>query len=224
MTKYTNISRPGCWAYPDMLQVGNLQGPLAEVESRSHFGGCAHSVHACSPPAACCCTTHRPVVTRACAVFWHDVSRWCIVSSPLILGLDLTNETALGAVWEFITNTEAIKVNQAWAGDPGRLLNLSTAGPPDREGSSATVNVWAKALPEGELALLAINMGTVASTAVPVDLLAAAGFAGCGKRGCTARDVWGCKAAPAVGGGVWTAPALGAHDSAFVVLTSNKKH
>ena len=32
------LSRPGCWAHPDMLEVGNIQGPRAYTESRSHFG------------------------------------------------------------------------------------------------------------------------------------------------------------------------------------------
>jgi len=33
------ISRPGCWAFPDQLEVGNFPpGPLAFVESRTHFG------------------------------------------------------------------------------------------------------------------------------------------------------------------------------------------
>ena len=34
------ISRPGCWAYPDMLEVGNFNsGAIAHAESRTHFGG-----------------------------------------------------------------------------------------------------------------------------------------------------------------------------------------
>ena len=33
---------------------------------------------------------------------------WCIVSSPLILGLDLTNSTNLERVWPIIANREAI--------------------------------------------------------------------------------------------------------------------
>jgi len=32
------VSRPGCWAFPDMLEVGNFEGDKAFVESRSHFG------------------------------------------------------------------------------------------------------------------------------------------------------------------------------------------
>ena len=51
-----------------------------------------------------------------------------IVSSPLIiLGFDLTNTTVLNDVMPYVGNEEAIAVNQIWAGDPGRLLPLSTA-------------------------------------------------------------------------------------------------
>ena len=35
-----NLSYPGCWAYPDMLQVGVRQG-LNEVETKSHFNSWA---------------------------------------------------------------------------------------------------------------------------------------------------------------------------------------
>ena len=47
---------------------------------------------------------------------------WCIVSSPLILGLDLTDTPRVTAVWDIITNTEAISVNQEWEGQPGQLV------------------------------------------------------------------------------------------------------
>lgn len=36
--RFLNVSRPGCWGFPDMLECGNLAGPLAAVESRTHFG------------------------------------------------------------------------------------------------------------------------------------------------------------------------------------------
>jgi hypothetical protein len=88
------LAHPGCWAYPDMLEVGNL---AAFEESRTHFGA------------------------------------WCIVSSPLILGHDITNDTITDAVWEIIANKEAIAVNQNWAGSPGRLVRSwfpSTPPPP----------------------------------------------------------------------------------------------
>uniref|UniRef100_A0A7S3LNX9 Alpha-galactosidase n=1 Tax=Aplanochytrium stocchinoi TaxID=215587 RepID=A0A7S3LNX9_9STRA len=80
------LSRPGCWAYPDMLEVGIK---LSYEESRSHFGA------------------------------------WCIVSSPLILSHDLNDKRITDSIWDIITNTEAIEVNQAWAGHPGTTFSRS---------------------------------------------------------------------------------------------------
>eukprot|EP00039_Didymoeca_costata_P010421 m.140153 g.140153 ORF g.140153 m.140153 type:complete len:560 (+) comp14820_c0_seq2:34-1713(+) len=77
------VSRPGCWAYPDMLEVGRVQGPMSW--NRAHFGA------------------------------------WCIVSAPLVLGLELTS-TNLQPIIDIIANKEALAVNQAWAGHPGTLL------------------------------------------------------------------------------------------------------
>lgn len=42
---------------------------------------------------------------------------WCIVSSPLILGYDVTNDSVTKAVWPIISNREAIAVNQQWEGE-----------------------------------------------------------------------------------------------------------
>jgi hypothetical protein len=39
---------------------------------------------------------------------------WCIVSSPLILSHDLTNDTTMNAVWAIISNREALAVNAAY--------------------------------------------------------------------------------------------------------------
>ena len=47
---------------------------------------------------------------------------WCIVSSPLILSHDMTNDTISDAIWPIIANAEAIAVNQAWAGESGTLF------------------------------------------------------------------------------------------------------
>lgn len=84
------LSFPGCWAYPDMLEVGCAHGPggdhdpgLTAEETRAHFGA------------------------------------WCIVSSPLTLSHDVTNGTISDAIWPVIANPEAIAVNQAWAGHSG---------------------------------------------------------------------------------------------------------
>ena len=83
---WLRLSRPGCWAYLDMLEVGNPPGGTGEQPGfenahswRAHFGA------------------------------------WAIVSSPLILSFDLTNSTKLAAVWPFISNREAIAINQVTA-------------------------------------------------------------------------------------------------------------
>ena len=48
---------------------------------------------------------------------------WCIVSAPLILGYDLTNQQVGDRVWDIITNTEALAVSQSWNGHPGMLIS-----------------------------------------------------------------------------------------------------
>ena len=89
------LSYPGCWAYPDMLEVmqTNSQGKmplLSPIESRSHFG------------------------------------MWAILSSPLILGFDVTNATLMDAAWPFITNKDVVAVNQQWSGFSGSIFYSST--------------------------------------------------------------------------------------------------
>ena len=46
---------------------------------------------------------------------------WCIVSAPLVLGMDLTDEK-LAPVLDVIGNKNALKVNHAWDGHPGSLV------------------------------------------------------------------------------------------------------
>ena len=50
---------------------------------------------------------------------------WCIVSSPLTLSHDLTNDTIMDTVWPIIANREALAVNDAWVGDAGVLVKKS---------------------------------------------------------------------------------------------------
>ena len=90
----TPLSRPGCWAYPDMLEVGRIAvgGQMHFGWNRAHFGA------------------------------------WCVVSAPLILGLDVTQPSLVAPVIDIITNPEAIAVNQAWAGHPGALVWSALGG------------------------------------------------------------------------------------------------
>lgn len=85
-----NLSKPGCWAYPDMLEVG-CHGGLSFFEARSHF------------------------------------SAWSIVSSPLVLSMDVNDDAVMDQVWEIVSNKEIIAVNQAWAGHSGSPFKQSDA-------------------------------------------------------------------------------------------------
>ena len=70
---------------------------------------------------------------------------WAIVSSPLILGVDLTDDSKLLEAWPTISNVEVIAVNQQWAGHPGYhvrsftppSVGLSFVVPAECNGSSA---------------------------------------------------------------------------------------
>jgi len=90
------LSRPGAWAYPDMMEVGRMASVL---EDRAHFGA------------------------------------WVITSSPLILGYDLNDEATTDKVWDIITNREAIAINQAWAGHPGRQIKAWSPTAPVKLGN-----------------------------------------------------------------------------------------
>jgi len=162
------ISRPGCWAHPDMLEVGNLKGPNSFTQSRTHFGA------------------------------------WCIVSAPLYLSLDLTDDAKIDAVWEILSNKEAIAVNQAWHGHPGRLVK--DGGP---------WQLWAKRLADGAQAALLLNRGSseVDKVTVPLDMLSSELA-----KGATARDVWARRDMHLDNPSVWTVPRLNAYDSAFVIF------
>ena len=87
------MSGPGCWAYPDMLEVGvtgengKSEGGLSREEERTHLG------------------------------------LWQVLSSPLTLSFDLTNATLMDELWPLITNPEALSVSQSWHGHPGSLAD-----------------------------------------------------------------------------------------------------
>ena len=92
----SGMSRPGCWAYPDMLEIGvrgqndRSEGNLSFTEQRTHLG------------------------------------LWQIISSPLTLSFDLGNATLMDEMWPLITNPEALAVSQSWHGHSGSLAAEDT--------------------------------------------------------------------------------------------------
>eukprot|EP00927_Polykrikos_kofoidii_P061609 TRINITY_DN56443_c0_g1_i1.p1 TRINITY_DN56443_c0_g1~~TRINITY_DN56443_c0_g1_i1.p1 ORF type:complete len:462 (+),score=50.82 TRINITY_DN56443_c0_g1_i1:70-1386(+) len=162
----TPISRPDCWAYPDMLEVGNFPSDDNFVQSQSHFGA------------------------------------WCIVSSPLILSFDLADDAITDLIWPIISNKEAIAVNQAWFGHPGRLVI-----------DGGQYQVWAKKLQHGSQAAIIVNWQGTPLNSVEVSLtdLGITGDA-------NVRDIWALKDLSTISGS-WHTGALPAYGSAFVRLT-----
>jgi len=118
---------------------------------------------------------------------------WCTLSSPLTLSLDFTNSTAVASVWDIITNTHAIAVNQAWAGSPGTVFKTGgqtiVLGPsrgfreqwgPAGEWrgteqhvyqvSVPTWQAWYKPLPDGGAAIFVANHGNVTAN-ITIDFI-----------------------------------------------------
>ena len=90
---------------------------------------------------------------------------WSVVSSPLTLSFNLSDDAKMDRVWPIVTNQLVLRVNEAWAGSAGRRL-----------GADSTHQVWAKPLGEGEHALFVVAVGASSVTVrVPLrELLGAA--------------------------------------------------
>ena len=100
---------------------------------------------------------------------------WCIMSSPLILGLDLLSSVQMEQMWPIISNAEAIAVNQQWAGHAGWLVQswtpdgaarITERGDTPGCGHGNVVcweepldlgQVWCKAQPAGAVAVWVLN-------------------------------------------------------------------
>lgn len=186
------LSRPGCWAYPDMLEVGCQHGPggagdpgLTLAEMRSHFGA------------------------------------WVIVSSPLTLSHDLRNDTVMDLVWPVISNKEAIAVNQAWAGHSGSPFKQAAQTVLLGAGENATAQpswqFFRKPLGGGKVAVLMMNHGSSAQT-LTVNF---ADVPDLGCKRCKVRDVWERKDLGAFDSS-FTAQDLASHDSRFLILEAGE--
>jgi len=201
-----NLSYPGCWAYPDMLEVGVLHTPfgsdvgLTIEETRSHFGA------------------------------------WVIVSSPLTLSHDVNNYTIQDAIWPLISNKEVIAVSQSYAGHSGspfkeakELITLADVNPAavskymSVEEAAAvgplTAPAWQyfyKPMTAGgaKTAVLLMNHADAAADLT----LAFADIPGVKCTTCKLRDLWNRKDLGSFDGS-YTAKAVASHDAVFLVVT-----
>jgi hypothetical protein len=143
---------------------------------------------------------------------------WSITSSPLILSLDLNNQTAMDFAWPIISNREAIAVNQLWAGESGNVFAQANTTV-DLATYTKGVPAWqflSKAQGQGRAAVLLVNHGNTSRdlsfefAAVPSLSCAHAGS-------CTVRDIWAEKDLGRFKGS-FTASGLPPHGSAFLVV------
>lgn len=217
------VSHPGCWSYPDMLEtIGS--------------GKCSQTL----APGTC---GRASPVRRAGGLDLNEsrahFGAWCVVSSPLTLGHDLSNDQQYDAAWPVISNEDAIRVDQTWAGDAGRLMALS---PKDQylvdiehyngaacecasTGSMPGWAVFAKRLtetPATEAAAIAINFGnsTLPAGTISVSMSDIFGDATPSALASAVRerDVWAGADARVLTRRTWDVPELAPRSSYFVIL------
>lgn len=192
-----NLSFPGCWAYADMLEVGVTPG------------------------------LHRNETGLTWTESRSHFGAWAITSNPLVLGLDVRNDTTMDAVWPIISNTEALAVNSAWAGSSGTRILADTAGNVTWTpcGFWPTCGapgweVWSKPLPDGAAAVLVLNHRADVNATVPILWASVPGLA-CGASptapSCTVRDVWAHADLGTFALGI-TASNVAPHDSVFLTV------
>merc|ERR1719375_2011833 len=93
---------------------------------------------------------------------------WAIMSSPLVLSFDITNDTEVERLWPIIANKRALDINTQWAGEAGHVLKRSAEYVRKQDCRSSSDGsflfpsyvVWAKRLsnPPDSIATLAINI------------------------------------------------------------------
>ena len=92
-----------------MLEVGRVEAPNG---NRSYWLSWKCDLHNCILVVLRALAVSSCTLTNVGAHSRAHFGAWCIVSSPLILGLELTDAN-LSPILDIIGNTEAIGVNQA---------------------------------------------------------------------------------------------------------------
>ena len=180
------------------------------------------------------CPEYCPHGPEGAGPLTHAESRsqfaaWAVVSSPMVLGLDLRDKPTVDAVWDVITAREILAVSQTWAGDNGGLLaeaadsvTLPYCGWDQKPCQQPSWQVWKKAQPNKTAAVAMLNIAerpqslTVSFAALGADLGARDTTA---TLRCSVRDLWR-RAEVGTFTGVWTAADVPSHDTATVLIHS----
>lgn len=151
---------------------------------------------------------------------------WAIVSSPQILGFDLTNATLVNEVWPIISNAETMEVSQTYYGFSGSqyaassaTANLCTAEQrADGETVCLDAPLWMalyKPIDAARTAVLVIN-NDVNADDLTVDFSAVPNLP-CGTS-CKVRDI-SAQADKGSFTGAYTVKGVASHDAVFVMLS-----
>ena len=89
------------------------------------------------------------------------MTMWCMINSPLMLGMDLRNVEKGDSIYSIISNEDAIALNQDALGVQAKRIFTTKAVLPDKTyiRDNDRMDVLAKPLADGSLALSFINVG-----------------------------------------------------------------
>lgn len=201
-------SRPGCFAYPDMLGIAApVYGTNAWEQATSR--GCADLT-----------------LNEERTLF----ANWAIVSSPLVLGMDVSNDTVVERMWPIIANERALKINSEWAGEAGKLLRESShfqvvdhIGATCEEwiyDSLPLELVYSKRIGPGEAAILVINAdnSTLSGSTLSFDEIVQASNPAATPTEFVLTEVWtNTQIGTVTKSQNWTIPPILSHDSLFLL-------
>ena len=148
---------------------------------------------------------------------------WCIVSSPLTLSHDVNNASIMAEIWDVISNTEAIAVNQAYVGDSGGVYATSAetvtltdafieASAYETAVTTPKSQYLSKPLGGGKVAVLLMNSDSAKATLSTTF----ASIPGVTCTDCNVRDIWAHKDLGKKTGSV--SVDVETHDAAFLII------
>jgi hypothetical protein len=222
-SRYFNVSFPGCMAYPDMLELGApVVGEHATASGRRSMCNASDGTVGDSAP--------RLTVEQGKAEF----AAWCTVSSPLVLGFDLGNETEYERWYPIIAHPLALSIQAAYSQSAGKGPRITGRFLAQSTRSITTVvphgcacedmkdtrslpswTIWGKPINSTSWAVTAINTDQEKEATVAVRL-SAMGFQGA----VSETDVWSGRVRRLDASASEWSPTVPAGAHRFVVLRS----
>lgn len=151
---------------------------------------------------------------------------WAIVSSPQIIGMDMTDTALVQQVWPIISNVETKEVSQTYFGFSGSQYQTATevvdlCTPAERAAGEVctAAPAWMalyKPIDAKRTAVLVINNSPSAAD-LSVSFSAVPGLP-CGTT-CKVRDIF-AQADKGTSSGSYTVPGVASHDSVFIMLSA----